>query len=94
MIESEGVLVGAVLSLVFIVGVFIYVQRTSKPPDFSRLEKLGPVNPEDPVMSAIHEAEFHLAYGLKDEARAVIEREIKRHPGDARLLNKRQELAG
>lgn len=94
MASIEGVLVGVGLSLVSIVGVWVYVHKTSKPPDFSRLEQLGPVNPQDPVMSAIHEAEFHLAYGLKDEARAVIKRALAKYPGDARLLSKLQEFAG
>jgi len=94
MANIDGVLAGVGLSLVAIVGVWIYVQRTSKPPDLSRLEKLGPVDPQDPVMSAIQEAEFHFAYGLKDQARVLIERAIEKYPGDARLLSKRQEFAG
>ena len=44
------------------------------------------------VAAAIKEAEFHLSYGLKDQAREVIDRALELHPGEPELAAMRRRV--
>jgi Tfp pilus assembly protein FimV len=62
-------------------------------PRLSPEQHRGFTGASDPVMLAIEEAEFYMAYGLKKEARQVIERALEKYPRDQRLLSKHHEVA-
>lgn len=96
---TSSLLLGSFCLVLGILGIWFCYHQVVKNSFSSSLPALSPVQhrglkvASDPVMSAIEEAEFHMAYGLKKEAQQVIERALEKYPRDPRLLSKHHEVA-